>query len=262
MAGPFETTPPRTTCLNPSASGGDVLLVHGAWHGAWCWESLTPGLTATGWRVHLLDLPGHGADVWALPAMTSIKHYADYVGRCVEAIGAPALIGHSLGGWIVQKLLETRDLPAALICPLPGGGLPLLGLLRLMAAYPLATTGTFLGRPLRIADEAMARRLFHPRIPVAELRANLARMVAEPARVMIEMGLGLARARAAAGARPRLVIAAEDDFFIAASALERLARRMSARLALLPGYPHNPWVDDERGLVLQELQRFLAEAAK
>ena len=43
------------------------VLVHGAWHGAWCWERLTPILQAAGHEVIIPDLPGMGAD--AAPAV-------------------------------------------------------------------------------------------------------------------------------------------------------------------------------------------------
>jgi pimeloyl-ACP methyl ester carboxylesterase len=39
----------------------DVLLVHGAWHGSWCWERLAPELTAEGWTVSTIDLPSASA---------------------------------------------------------------------------------------------------------------------------------------------------------------------------------------------------------
>src|SRR4051812_38188961 len=51
----------------PASSGGrsemaTFILVHGAWHGGWCWERLAPLLTAAGHRVLAPDLPGMGAD--------------------------------------------------------------------------------------------------------------------------------------------------------------------------------------------------------
>src|SRR5713226_8538964 len=38
----------------------EFLLVHGACHGAWCWEEVAGRLRARGHRVAALDLPGHG----------------------------------------------------------------------------------------------------------------------------------------------------------------------------------------------------------
>ena len=37
-------------------------LVHGAWHGGWCWEEVTPLLEAAGHRAYAPDLPGLGED--------------------------------------------------------------------------------------------------------------------------------------------------------------------------------------------------------
>ena len=36
----------------------DIVLIHGAWHGGWCWEDVTPLLEAAGYRVHTPTLPG------------------------------------------------------------------------------------------------------------------------------------------------------------------------------------------------------------
>ena len=39
------------------------VLIHGAWHGGWCWEKVKPLLTAQGHQVVAPDLPGHGEAV-------------------------------------------------------------------------------------------------------------------------------------------------------------------------------------------------------
>ncbi|MFE0630764.1 alpha/beta fold hydrolase [Streptomyces sp. NPDC058864] len=39
-----------------------ILLVPGAWHGAWCYDRLVPELTELGWRVETVDLPSTSAD--------------------------------------------------------------------------------------------------------------------------------------------------------------------------------------------------------
>ena len=39
-----------------------VVLVHGAWHGGWCWERIVDRLSAGGVRAVAVDLPGHGGD--------------------------------------------------------------------------------------------------------------------------------------------------------------------------------------------------------
>lgn len=42
---------------NTSQQRPALLLVHGAWHGLWCWEDLLPILSRRGWRAHTVDLP-------------------------------------------------------------------------------------------------------------------------------------------------------------------------------------------------------------
>ena len=54
----------RAASAAPGAASADsrppVLLVHGAYHGAWCWDGWVERLDAEGWAVHALDLRGHG----------------------------------------------------------------------------------------------------------------------------------------------------------------------------------------------------------
>ena len=79
----------------------DFVLVHGAWHGAWCWEKVVPLLASLGHRVRAIDLPGHGDD----PKPPGAVSWDDYLGRVGEAIEAssrpPILVGHSLGGAVI-----------------------------------------------------------------------------------------------------------------------------------------------------------------
>jgi pimeloyl-ACP methyl ester carboxylesterase len=74
-----------------------MVLVHGAWHGAWCWELLVPELAARGCDVVTVDLPGHGARL-AEPAEGQ-SQYADAVVAALEP--GTVLVGHSMGGAVV-----------------------------------------------------------------------------------------------------------------------------------------------------------------
>ncbi len=38
------------------------VLIHGSWHGAWCWYKIIPLLAQAGHTAIVLDLPGHGRD--------------------------------------------------------------------------------------------------------------------------------------------------------------------------------------------------------
>jgi pimeloyl-ACP methyl ester carboxylesterase len=68
-------------------------LVHGAWHGGWCWEKLTPLLRQAGHDVVTPDLPSDDGSARTFDA------YADVVCAALEKRdGDVVVVGHSLGG--------------------------------------------------------------------------------------------------------------------------------------------------------------------
>ena len=83
-----------------------MLLVHGAWHGAWCWQGITPRLEAAGVNVIAPDLPGHGTDSTPRNQVT-LDAYAD---RVIAAISGRSdritLVGHSMGGVVISAVAE------------------------------------------------------------------------------------------------------------------------------------------------------------
>jgi pimeloyl-ACP methyl ester carboxylesterase len=82
------------------------VLIHGSWHGAWCWREIVPRLSAQGHDAIAIDLPGHGED--RSPAET--VHFQDYVDRTIEAVDASPenaiLVGHSMGGGVISQVAE------------------------------------------------------------------------------------------------------------------------------------------------------------
>lgn len=74
------------------------LLVHGSWHGAWCWERVTPLLEAAGHRAVPIDLPGHGADTTSFLRI-GLRSYARRIEEVTRELEEPpVLVGHSMGG--------------------------------------------------------------------------------------------------------------------------------------------------------------------
>jgi pimeloyl-ACP methyl ester carboxylesterase len=114
-----------------------IVLVHGAFAGAWCWEPVLPGLRAKGHTVEAFDLPGAGEDRTPVAEVT-LDAYAMSVCE-VLAAGPPAVLaGHSMGGMVVtQAAARTPEEITALIYVaafLPADGQSLLDL----TAYPEA----------------------------------------------------------------------------------------------------------------------------
>jgi pimeloyl-ACP methyl ester carboxylesterase len=80
-----------------------IVLVHGAFGGAWNWEGIAGRLEAAGHRVQTLDLPGAGADHTPVEEIT-LAAYAQRVGEVLASDPEPAmLVGHSMGGVVVTQ---------------------------------------------------------------------------------------------------------------------------------------------------------------
>ena len=82
------------------------LLIHGAWHGGWCWRSVAPLLEAQGHKVVAPDLPGHGDD--RTPAATvTLQSYTSRVCEIAAAQTGPVILaGHSMGGIVITQAAE------------------------------------------------------------------------------------------------------------------------------------------------------------
>jgi pimeloyl-ACP methyl ester carboxylesterase len=79
-------------------------LVHGAWHGAWCWEQLTPLLQHAGHDVVTMDLPSEDG-------AATFDTYADVVCAALDGRGDDVvLVGHSYGGNTVPLVAARRPL--------------------------------------------------------------------------------------------------------------------------------------------------------
>ena len=84
------------------------VLVHGAWHGAWCWKKIIPLLKKEGHKVKAPDLPGHGNDKTPISEIT-LQLYADHVCQVLDSQAEPViLVGHSLGGSTISQVAEKR----------------------------------------------------------------------------------------------------------------------------------------------------------
>src|SRR5260221_5099251 len=87
---------------------GIYVLVHGGWHGAWCWNRIVPSLEKKGHHVIAVDLPGHGRDK-SVTAKVTMKDYVDVLVAQLDALPEPVcLVGHSSGGAIATQVAEHR----------------------------------------------------------------------------------------------------------------------------------------------------------
>jgi pimeloyl-ACP methyl ester carboxylesterase len=87
-----------------------VVLVHGAWHGAWCWAPLQAELDRRGVASLAVDLPGHGSTGSGFSDLHGDAQAVIDVVDGQAALGrtAPVLVGHSYGGAVITEVAARR----------------------------------------------------------------------------------------------------------------------------------------------------------
>jgi pimeloyl-ACP methyl ester carboxylesterase len=148
-----------------------IVFVHGAWHAAWCWEdNFLNYFSDLGFACYAVNLRGHGASLGTRDVrFVRIRHYVEDLTEAVASIGGnPILVGHSLGGFVVQKYLEKSQARlGVLMASIPPTGAFRM-LKKIMASQPkdlLVANLMFSLKPLFSTSEKVRNSLFSSSTP-------------------------------------------------------------------------------------------------
>ncbi|HQR05084.1 MAG TPA: alpha/beta hydrolase [Rhodocyclaceae bacterium] len=246
-----------------------LLFIHGAFTGAWCWEDhFLPYFARAGYDAYALSLSGHGksSDRGRFDSL-SIADYVEDVSQTIESLDtAPLLIGHSMGGFVLQKYLEHATAPgAALLCTVPPQGL-------MSAAFGLLFSRPSLLKELntlmaggRGSLDAIREALFAQPIDVADLKRFLRQAQTESYRAIWDMSLfNLPRPRQVVenlggpdqiGQR-LLVAGAEFDRLMPASTAVMTARSYGVEPVIFPGLGHGIMLEHDWETVAGHLREW------
>lgn len=229
------------------------VLVHGAWHGSWCWRHVVPLLRARGHTVHAPDLPGHGDD----PAPASAQTLESYAGRISDTLGACSgdvvLVGHSLGGLVISAVAEAR--PERLrrlvyiTAFLPGDGDSLVRICSVDPDNPLnaASVRTPDGKCVTVDPERI-RELFYADCPSEDVALARARLGPEPIAVMFQTVHVTAERF---GRVPRAYIQCSRDVALPLFIQEQMVAASPCATVLTLPTGHSPFFAAPEGLAAQ-----------
>jgi non-heme chloroperoxidase len=231
----------------PRADLPPLLFLHGAYTAAWCWEHYLPYFANAGFHCHALSFSGHGGS----RRRDHLDSYSidDYVKDVAEVIAGlpapPVLIGHSMGGFVVQKYLERHSAPAAvLMCSVPPQGLA------------ASAFGMLFGRPGLFADlnrlmsggqvalDSLREALFAQPVSVDDLARYYRMAQPESHRAIWDMMLfnlphsTRTLAHLPHGNEDLLIVGAAHDMIIPASSVEMTARSYDVDATIYPGMGH------------------------
>ncbi|TMD54231.1 MAG: lysophospholipase [Chloroflexi bacterium] len=252
--------------MEREARRAPILFVHGAWHGAWCWEDhFVPYFANRGWQVTALNLRAHGGPRERRGLRW--KRIADYVEDLAAAAAAlpepPVVIGHSMGGLVVQKYLESHPAPAAvLLASVPPKGV-LATTLRFLARHPLKFLKTNLTMslwPIIETPELAREMFFEETMPDSEARGLHSRLQDESYLAYLDM-MAFALPRPEAVEKlPMLVLGGGQDRVFTPAEVRATAEAYGAEVEVFPELPHDLMRGPGWQLVAARIESWLASA--
>jgi pimeloyl-ACP methyl ester carboxylesterase len=224
---------------HPAADDGrpPLLFVHGLGHGAWCWEHWLGAAAEAGYSAYALSLRGHGDSPGRLRT-ARLRQYVDDVVATAESLPRPpVLVGHSMGGLVVQQALARYAARAAvLVAPVPAHP-AVSSLVAIARRHPLDALRIVVGGSLPLRPDY----LFHELAP-ADAQRHTDRCHGESAVVQYQLLLHRPAGKPL-GDPPVLVLATPEDRLVPVRAVRATAQRYGATLQEFPGMGHDLMLD-------------------
>jgi len=238
-----------------------LLFVHGAWHAAWCWdEHFLSYFADKGYRALALSLRGHGSS--ATSKRLRDCSFADYLQDVTLVADSmptpPVMIGHSMGGFLVQKYLESRIAPAGvLMASMPPQGYLASGL-RWIRRHPWHFAKmTITGKSLPyVSTPRLAReRFFSTHTPESLVLNYAARLEEESARSGLDGLLNLPRPKHVT--TRLLVLGALDDGAVTRKEVLATARAYRTEAKFFPKMGHDMMLEPGWASVAERIHDWL-----
>lgn len=228
------------------------ILIHGSWHGGWCFDKIKGLLEAGGHEVIAPDLPGMGGDEAALRAAT-LQGWAEFAADlCRNAKQSPVVLaGHSRGGIVVSQAAEyAHDAIDALvyICAmmLPDG-MSRADFKQLESPNPAfdAIISPVYGGVGTVVDTDKAGAVFAQLCPAETVATAMAQIVAEPHG---PRSTPLALSKERFGSLPRSYIECTEDRTIPLSSQRRMQQLVPGANVVTLWADHSPYLSRPQAL--------------
>jgi alpha-beta hydrolase superfamily lysophospholipase len=241
-----------------------LLFIHGTLHTAVCWDvHFLDYFTQHGYAAHAVNLRGHGkSEGREKLRWTRIADFVDDVSNVVQQLASPPiLIGHSMGGFIIQKYLENHDAPAAVLLssPSPAGLLPTA--IRTARRQPWAFVKVNLTlslRPFIATPQLVGEAFFSNDFPEEQLLEYWKQTQDDSYMAFLDM-VALDLPKPARVKTPLLVLGAERDNMISAAEIEATGRAYHTQVHMIPGVAHNSMLEQGWQSVADRILAWLNE---
>jgi pimeloyl-ACP methyl ester carboxylesterase len=216
-----------------------IVFVHGMAHGAWCWEEhFIPFFEKLGYNCVAFDLPGHEVQGSTRRISYSLSDYVEALHRVVAKLETPPIIiGHSMGGMILQKFLQKGSCKKAiLLASVPPSGV-LMASLRVLTKLPGAIPYLFQLNLLGVFKK-YPQLMFND--PALSVRYS-SKMCSESFLAYLGLLLPFHRRTSV----PLLVVGGSADGLITVQEFANTAKHYKAQLEIIEGGSHDLMLDKD-----------------
>ena len=241
-----------------------LLFIHGTLHTAACWDAhFLDYFAQHGFAAHALNLRGHGnSEGREKLRWTRIADFVEDVANAVQQMPSPPiLIGHSMGGFIIQKYLEDHDAPAAVLLssPSPAGLLPTAIRTARRQPWAFAKVNLTLSLlPFIATPQLVGEAFFSNDLPEEQLLEFWKQTQEDSFMAFLDM-VALDLPRPARVQTPLLVLGVGRDNMIAPSEIEATARAYNTHAEIIPDVAHNSMLEERWQSVADRILTWLNE---
>lgn len=241
-----------------------LLFIHGTLHTASCWDvHFLDYFAQHGYAAHALNLRGHGnSEGREKLRWTRIADFVEDVSDVVQQLPSPPiLIGHSMGGFIIQKYLEDHDAPGAVLLssPSPAGLLPTAIRTARRQPWVFAKVNLTLSlQPFIATPQMVGEAFFSKDLPEEQLVQYWKQTQDDSFMAFLDM-VALDLPKPEKVKTPLLVLGAARDNMIAPREIEATARAYNTQAQIIPNAAHNSMLDPHWESVAERILAWLKE---
>ena len=232
------------------------------WHAAWCWEPhFLPYFAALGYDSYALSFRGHGSSEGRerLRWISFAEYVSDVEQVASQMAQPPVLVGHSIGGLVVQKYLEQHDSPAVVLLASVPPETAVRIAARVARRRPLAAMKALLTLrmyPIIGTPELAREALFSSDMPQKQVEDYASRLQDESFRAFLDLLIPY-RSHPEQIRTPLLVLGAAEDRFILPKEVAATASALGVKAEMFPGMSHDMMLEADWQMVANRIRAWL-----